>query len=49
MKFLKNVSVLPSYEENIKTVTGLSKIELYKNAAPYIIATWKRAVNLPNR
>jgi hypothetical protein len=49
MKFLKNVAVLPSYEENIKAVTGLSKIELYKNAAPYIIATWKRAVNLPNR
>jgi hypothetical protein len=49
MKFLKNVAVLPNYEENIKAVTGLSKIELYKNAAPYIIATWKRAVNLPNR
>jgi hypothetical protein len=49
MKFLKNVPVLPNYEENIKAVTGLSKIELYKNAAPYIIATWKRAVNLPNR
>lgn len=49
MKFLKNVAVLPSYEENIKAVTGLSKIELYKSATPYIIATWKRAVNLPNR
>lgn len=49
MKFLKNVAVLSSYEENIKAVTGLSKIELYKSAAPYLIATWKRAVNLPNR
>lgn len=49
MKFLKNVAVLPSYEENLKAATGLSKIELYKNAAPYIIAAWKRAVNLPNR
>lgn len=49
LKFLKNVAVLPSYEENIKAVTGLSKIELYKSAAPYIIATWKRAMNLPNR
>ena len=49
MKFLKNVAVLPSYEDNIKAVTGLSKIELYKSATPYIIATWKRAVNLPNR
>jgi hypothetical protein len=49
MKFLKNISVLPSYEENIKAVTGLSKNELYKNAAPYIISTWKRAMALPNR
>jgi hypothetical protein len=49
MKFLKNVSILPGYEENLKDVTGLSKLELYKSAAPYIISTWKRAVNLPNR
>ena len=49
MKFLKNISVLPSYEDNLKAVTGLSKNELYKNAAPYMISTWKRAMALPNR
>ena len=49
MKFLKNISVLPSYEDNLKAVTGLSKNELYKNAAPYMISLWKRAMALPNR
>lgn len=49
MRFLKNISTLPSYEDNIKAVTGLSKNELYKNAAPYMISTWKRAMALPNR
>lgn len=49
MKFLKNVPVLSSYEENLMAVTGKSKNELYKDAAPYIISTWKRAMNLPNR
>ncbi len=49
IKFLKNISVLPSYEDNLKAVTGLSKNELYKNAAPYMISTWKRAMALPNR
>ena len=49
MKFLKNISVLPSYEDNLKAVTGLSKNELYKDAAPYIISVFKRAMALPNR
>lgn len=49
MKFLKNVPVLSSYEENLMAVTGKSKNELYKDAAPYIISTWKRAMSLPNR
>ena len=49
MKFLKNIPVLPSYEDNLKEVTGLSKNELYRNAAPYIISVWKRAMALPNR
>ena len=49
MKFLKNVPVLSSYEENLMAVTGKSKNDLYKDAAPYIISTWKRAMSLPNR
>lgn len=49
MKFLKNVPVLSSYEENLMAITGKSKNELYKDAAPYIISTWKRAMSLPNR
>lgn len=49
VKFLKNIPVLPSYEDNLKSVTGLSKNELYKNAAPYIISVWKRAMALPNK
>jgi hypothetical protein len=49
VKFLKNIPVLPSYEDNLKSVTGLSKIELYKSAAPYMISVWKRALALPNK
>jgi len=49
VKFLKNITVLPSYEDNLKSVTGLSKNELYKKAAPYMISVWKRAMSLPNR
>ncbi len=49
VKFLKNLPKLSSYEENLEAVTGLSKEQLYKNAAPYIISTWKRAMSLPDR
>jgi hypothetical protein len=49
MKFLKNIPATTSYEENLKSVTGVSKDELYKNAAPYIISVWKRAMALPNK
>jgi hypothetical protein len=49
IKFLKNLPTLSSYEENLEAVTGLSKAQLYKNAAPYIISTWKRAMSLPDR
>lgn len=49
IKFLKNLPTLSSYEENLEAVTGLSKAQLYKNAAPYIISTWKRAMSLPDK
>ena len=49
MKFLQNIPTTTSYEANLKSVTGISKDDLYKKAAPYIISVWKRAMSLPNR
>lgn len=49
LKFLNNIPTVDSYETNLALVTGLPKETLYKNAAPYIISVWKRAMALPNR
>jgi len=45
--FLKNSYATNSYEENVLFTYGLSKDQIYKNAAPYILSVWKRAMNLP--
>lgn len=47
--FLKNSYSTSSYEENLQTTYGLSKDQIYKNAAPYILSVWNRAMSSPNR
>lgn len=45
--FLKNAYSTNSYAENIQVTYGISKDQVYKNAAPYILSVWKRAMALP--
>ena len=45
--FLKNAYSTNSYAENIQVTYGISKEQVYKNAAPYILSVWRRAMALP--
>ena len=45
--FLKNAYSTNSYADNIQVTYGISKEQVYKNAAPYILSVWKRAMSLP--
>ena len=45
--FLKNSYSTNSYADNIQVTYGISKEQVYKNAAPYILSVWKRAMSLP--
>ena len=45
--FLRNTYSTNSYEENLQLTFGISKAQIYKNAAPYILSVWKRAMSLP--
>ena len=45
--FLKNAYSTNSYADNIQVTFGISKEQVYKNAAPYILSVWKRAMSLP--
>jgi hypothetical protein len=41
-ELFKGQGITVDYSANIKKVLGVSKVELYKDAAPYILATIKR-------
>ena len=41
-KFLKNIKLADSYEQNLLMSVGKSKKELYLQAAPYILKVWQR-------
>lgn len=42
MRILENLSKNSDYSDTIKTALGISKVELYQSAAPYILAAFKR-------
>ena len=42
MRILENLSKNSDYSDTIKAALGISKVELYQSAAPYILATFKR-------
>lgn len=42
MRILENLSKNSDYSDTIKAALGISKVELYQSAAPYILAAFKR-------
>ncbi len=42
VRILENLPKYSDYSDTIKASLGISKAELYKGAAPYILAAFKR-------
>jgi hypothetical protein len=40
---MKNVGPTSSFDENIKTTYGISKMQAYEKAAPYMLRAWTKA------
>jgi hypothetical protein len=40
---MKNIGPTSSFDENIKTTYGISKMQAYEKASPYMLRAWTKA------